>query len=64
MENLFEYLFKLLLIVLAREESLWCPFLTDWTRTFFCRKMGKTRSMKEKLDWEVFISARGGIFVL
>ena len=31
-------------------------FLPDWTRTFFRRKMESTRSMKVKMEWEVFIS--------
>ena len=49
-------LFMLLFVVAAREKPHWCPFLTDWTRAFFCRKMEKTRPVKKEMEGEVFIS--------
>ena len=54
--NIFDLLFMFLIIVSAREEPLSCPCLTDRTRSFFCRKMEKKRSVKEEMDEKVFIS--------
>ena len=56
MENLFDLVLMLIFIVSAWKKPLLCPFLTDWTRTFFCRKIKKSPSMKEEMDGEVYIS--------
>ena len=47
---------RFVFIVLVREEPLWYPCLRVWTRTFFCRKLEKMRSMKEEVDGQEFIS--------
>ena len=55
MESPFDLLFTEILFVLARELPISCPFPTEQSRKFLCRKMEKTRSMTEELDGEVFI---------
>ena len=64
MGNRFDLLFMLLFIVLVREKPLWCAYSTDYTRKIFCRKMEKTRPMKEEVDGEVFFSRQSQHFPL
>ena len=64
MEILFDFWFMLLFFVSGREKRFCCPFLTDYSRTFFCRKMGKKRSKKEEMEGKVFISRQNRHFAL
>ena len=57
-----DFVFVLVFIVSAREYALWCPFLADQARIFFHRMMEKTLSMKEEMDWKVFISRQSRHF--
>ena len=52
----------LFFIVLARKKTTLKSIFDGLDPYFFCRKMEKTRSMKEEMDGEVFISSQSWHF--
>ena len=62
MENLFDLLFMLLLIVSALGITTLMSISDGLDPCFFRRKMEKTWSMKEELDGEVFVSRQSRQF--
>ena len=62
MEKSFGLLFILLSIVSAREYSLWCPILTDWTRTFSVERSKRRYPWRKKWTEKCLFPTRVALF--
>ena len=60
----FDFLFILVFIVTAREQAPWCPFLTDYARTFSVEKWKRRSLWGRKWMERCLFPARVGIFCL